>query len=84
MACGCCIVGSRGFPVEEVLTDGVDGLLCSIHDPHRLAQRVLFLLKSPELRRRFSKSAREKSLLWDRRKTLPQLSSVITKQYVYP
>ena len=22
MACGCCIVGSRGMPVEEVITDG--------------------------------------------------------------
>lgn len=81
MACGCCIVGSRGFPVEEVLDDGVDGLLVPIHDPKRLADRVTMLLNSPELRQRFSLAARNKSLQWDRRLLLPALSAVVENSY---
>ena len=27
MACGCCIVGSQGMPVSEVIQDGVEGIL---------------------------------------------------------
>ena len=25
MACGCCIVGSEGMPVSEVIQDGIEG-----------------------------------------------------------
>ena len=32
MACGCCVVGSRGMPVEEVIHDGVEGVLVSMDD----------------------------------------------------
>lgn len=82
MACGCCIVGSRGFPVEEVLDDGVDGLLVPIHDHMRLADRVTMLLNSPDIRQRFSSAARTKSLQWDRRSLLPALSAVVENTHV--
>ena len=77
MGCGCCIVGSRGMPVEEVIHDGVEGVLVPIDDHHRLAKRVLALLANPYLRDQFGKAARQTSLQWDQKVTLPKLASLI-------
>jgi glycosyltransferase involved in cell wall biosynthesis len=77
MACGCCIVGSTGMPVEEVIQDGVNGLLVPMDDPQRLAQRVLALLDAPELRARLGAQARQTALGWDQAVTLPQITAVI-------
>ena len=33
MACGCCIVGSQGMPVAEVIQDGVEGILIPMNAP---------------------------------------------------
>jgi len=77
MACGCCVVGSRGFPVEEVITDGVEGLLVPIHDSARLAEKILLLLNSPELRHQFGKAARLRAMEWDQHHVLPQLTRVV-------
>ena len=41
MSAGCLIVGSRTQPVEEVITDGENGLLVDIFDPQEIAQRVI-------------------------------------------
>ena len=77
MACGCCIVGSKGMPVEEVITDGVEGVLVPMQDHRRLAQRVLALLQSPELRSDFGARARERALQWDQALMLPKLEQII-------
>lgn len=77
MACGCCIAGSTGMPVEEVIQDGVNGLLVPMDDPQRLAQRVLALLDAPELRARLGAQARQTALAWDQAVTLPQITAVI-------
>ena len=77
MACGCCIVGSRGMPVEEVINDGVQGLLVSMGDVDLLARRVIALLKRPELRRRLGEAARQEALRWDQSVTLPLITRVI-------
>ena len=45
MACGCPIVGSVGMPVEEVITDGVNGHL-SYDRPDVLASKVSSLLSN--------------------------------------
>ena len=77
MACGCCIVGSQGMPVAEVIEDGVQGLLVPLDDSERLAQRVIGLLERPDLRQRLGEAARQEALLWDQTVTLPKISAVI-------
>ena len=77
MACGCCIVGSAGLPVQEVITDGVDGVLVPMDDPRRLAERILALLRRPDLRDEFGKRARAKALQWDQCQTMPRLHQLI-------
>ena len=82
MACGCCIVGSRGFPVEEAIADGVEGVLVPMHDSNRLAERVLTLLNPPELRDQFGRAARLKAMQWDQHRVLPKLADVVEQLHV--
>ena len=77
MSCGCSIVASRGMPVEEVITDGVEGLLVGLQDPEVLAGRVITLLQDSNLRQTFGKRARKRALEWDQRLTLPKLESIL-------
>ena len=79
MACGCCIVGSEGMPVGEVIHNGVEGLLVPMNDPGRLAQRVLTLLADPALRQRFSSAARAAALDWDQSVTLPKVTALLER-----
>ena len=77
MACGCCMVGSQGMPVAEVIQDGVQGLLVPMDDSDRLAQRVIGLLERPDLRLRLGEAARQEALRWDQSVTLPKIGAVI-------
>lgn len=77
MACGCCIVGSKGMPVEEVITDGVEGVLVPMQDCSRLSQRIVALLQSSELREAFGARARARALQWDQSLMLPRLEQII-------
>ena len=77
MACGCCIVGSQGMPVSEVIQDGVEGILIPMNAPKLLAEKVLQLLANPKARARLGKSARQRALLYDQRLTLNTLSELL-------
>ena len=77
MACGCCVVGSRGMPVAEVIQDGIEGLLVPMDQPDKLASRVLHLLDDGALRDRLGAAAREAALAWDQSQTLPRLAQLI-------
>ena len=77
MACGCCIVGSEAMPVEEVIHNGVEGVLVPMGDPGKLAQRVLALLADRSMRQRLGAAAREAALGWDQGVTLPQLTALV-------
>ena len=80
MACGCCIVGSRGMPVEEAIEHNVEGRLVPMDQPDVLANEVLQLLASPDKRARFGAAARRRALLYDQRLTLAAMTSLIEAQ----
>ena len=77
MACGCCIVGSQGMPVEEAIEHNVEGRLIPMDQPDLLAKEVLQLLASPETRARFGAAARRRALLYDQRLTFAAMTSLI-------
>ena len=80
MACGCCIVGSQGIPVEEAIEHDVEGRLVPMDKPDLLAKEVLQLLISPDNRARFGAAARRRALLYDQRLTLAAMNSLIEAQ----
>ncbi len=77
MACGCCIVGSQGMPVEEAIENNIEGRLVPMDDPNSLAQEVLRLLADSDERARYGAAARRRALLYDQRLTLAELTSLV-------
>jgi len=77
MSCGCAIIGSRGMPVEEVITHGVNGILVEHDQPEDLARRIRQLLAKPDLRVRLGLEARRSAKAFDQGRTLPQLANLI-------
>ena len=61
-AAGAVPVGTRHGGIPEIIDDGVTGFLVPERDVDGLADRVLRLVRDPELRERLSRSAREKML----------------------
>jgi len=59
MSFACPIVGSKTPPVQEVMEDGVNGLLAEFRSPHHIARKVEELLDDRELAARLGKAARE-------------------------
>ena len=59
MSTGCCLVASAVPPVEEVVQDGVNGLLTDGASPKRIADRIEEALSDAALRARLGRSARE-------------------------
>ena len=59
MSCGCAIVGSDTAPLREAIVDGETGLLADFFSPGALAQQVVRLLESPDLRSRLGQNARQ-------------------------
>jgi glycosyltransferase involved in cell wall biosynthesis len=47
MAAGCLVLASATPPVEEVITEGVNGLLFPFHSPRTLAKRAIDALAQP-------------------------------------
>jgi glycosyltransferase involved in cell wall biosynthesis len=77
MACGCAIVGSLGMPLEEVIHNGVHGLLVPMNDPAALAHRVSVLLADADLRRQLGAAARQRALEYDQSRTLPLMADLV-------
>ena len=80
MACGCCIVGSKGMPVHEAIEHDVEGRLIPMDQPESLAREVLQLLANHQNRARFGAAARRRALLYDQRLTLASMTSLIEAQ----
>ncbi len=77
MACGCSIVASKGMPVEEVITNGIEGLLVSINSPEELANAVGNLLANNVLRQSISYNARSRAMNYDHKLVLPKTVKII-------
>lgn len=59
MAAGCLVIGSRTPPVEEVIQDGVNGLLADFFSPEEIAGRVIEALTQPEKMAYIRRAARQ-------------------------
>ena len=79
MSCGCAVVGSRGMPVQEVISDGVNGLLVDMDDPDQLAAKVSLLLRDESLRDTLGINARTFALKYDQSKTHPMFLGLIQR-----
>lgn len=58
MACGALVIGSATAPVQEVIEDGVNGLLVGFHDQQSLIDRISSVLAAPESFRPIREKAR--------------------------
>ncbi len=65
MAAGLPVVASDTPGYDEVVRDGVDGLLVPPRDPVALAARVELLLGDPELAARLAAAGRERAATYD-------------------
>ncbi len=77
MACGCCIVGSSGMPLEEVIHHGHNGMLVKMDKPSQLSRMICTLLANSGLRRQLAKQARLDSLAWDQNVMGPRLEQLL-------
>ena len=59
MSFGCPLVASKTPPVEEVVTDGVNGLLAEFRSPRHIARRVEEVLDDRALAARLGLKARQ-------------------------
>jgi glycosyltransferase involved in cell wall biosynthesis len=59
LSSGKAVVASGTGPGPEVIEDGVTGLLCDPRSPDSIAEKVIQLLASPEMRRRLGSAARK-------------------------
>jgi glycosyltransferase involved in cell wall biosynthesis len=62
LAMGKAVVASATGPGPEVIEDGVSGLLCDPHAPASIADRIIALLRDPQLRGRLGARARERAV----------------------
>ena len=65
MAAGCPIVASATEPVREVITQGIEGLLCDFHDAEGLAHALATCLDSPPLADRLGRAAQLRAQSYD-------------------
>jgi glycosyltransferase involved in cell wall biosynthesis len=62
MANECVILGSATAPVQEVIDDGVHGLLADFYDVDGLAEKAIEVLRNPAEYRPLAKAARQRVL----------------------
>jgi len=58
MAAQCVIIGSATPPVEEIIEDGRNGLLCDFFSPQQIADRVDEVFNNPDRMHRLREAAR--------------------------
>jgi glycosyltransferase involved in cell wall biosynthesis len=72
------VVAVDGGGVSELVTDGVDGLLCPPNDPRTLAHRLEQLHDDPKLAARLAKAAREKAAVaWSPERYVEEIETAL-------
>lgn len=61
MASGKVVVASKTGPGPELISSGVDGLLCDPYDPGSISEKTTLVLKNANLRKNLGKAARQKA-----------------------
>lgn len=59
MSTGCLVVGSKTPPVEEVIQDGVNGLLVDFFNPEKITERIVEVLDHPDKMQAIRAQARQ-------------------------
>jgi glycosyltransferase involved in cell wall biosynthesis len=78
MAAGVPVVGANRGGIPEVVVDGVTGLLVDPDNPSQLAEAILRLATSAELRKRFGMEGRERARAsFDRTTQMRKVSSTL-------
>jgi glycosyltransferase involved in cell wall biosynthesis len=62
MACGLPVVTTDCGGMPEAITDGVEGFVVPLRDPHAMAKALSALASDVELRRRMGKAGRDRVL----------------------
>lgn len=78
MATGCPIVSSATAPVQEVMTDGYDGILKEFWNPKQIAKGLAYILENPENAAQIGKKAQLTASRFDAAKGLEQWRSLIS------
>lgn len=85
MSCGCALIASATPPVQEVVLDGVNGLLADFYSPQNLADRIEEALDDGALRQAIAHRARETILdRYDLRLMLPRQLAWIRDNIQHP
>ncbi|MBI4055701.1 MAG: glycosyltransferase [Elusimicrobia bacterium] len=78
MACGTPVVATDcPYGPGEILTDGENGFLVPVGDAEALADRMLRLLRDPELRRRFSENGKRRARDFEAEEVAKEYAGVI-------
>ena len=73
LSTGCLVVGSATPPVQEVIEDGINGLLVDFFNPSKIASKIIEALNNPDKMAKIRTRARETILeTYDLAKLLPQ------------
>lgn len=79
MSCGCCIIGSKTPPVEEVIKDGENGILVDFFDVDALTDRVSYVLDNKDKIQDIRQNARNTIIdKYNLKKLLPKHIKIIT------
>ena len=80
MSLECLVVGSATAPVQEVIEDGVNGLLVNFFDSNNIAAKIISVLEHPSHMQELRTQARQTVLdTYALNKTLPQHLELIHK-----
>ncbi len=82
MAAGCALIASDTQPVQELISDGENGLLVNFFDSHQIAEKIASILSDPtgfyEMRSKSRRTIVENYDLFS--KCLPEMISFITER----